>query len=382
MCGISACYNSSNAIRKAFNILLKQEERGTDATGIAFIKDNKIEVIKKAIKPSEFKKIIDSIDDSSVYVAIGHNRQATSNLKEKHNDKEAHPFLSESGEFAIVHNGTVSNYSVIKQLLELLGHKFTSGVDSEVYVHILEEILSKTRNREKALNKFYSMTDGNLLILFKDGTLYGLPAKSFYVLIKDNMVLISSIGEVLLKSGTDKFKLLKPEVGRNNQALKLQLRNKKVKLWIYGDWKKEEIEIPEGFVINRHITCDFCRQPGYCEKVTINQREYDRCIKCFMEKKTEPAYYDYRTDYRTIYREGGIVTTYFQKKQTESSKKIKCAGYNHLVHEYKTDFCSLCYQHYCRGCFKDSRRHKCIVKYPNIFSRKHSGILGAWYDWL
>jgi len=356
MCGISAVYNSNHALTKAFNILLKQENRGKDATGLAYIYNGRLNVLKKAKPPSEFQQFIEHLDDSGVLVSIGHNRQATTNIKEKHLDTEAHPFLSEDKSFALVHNGQVSSYELIRELLTTIDHRFSSKVDSEVYVHLLEEFLNKEKTRLDALAKLRKFVSGNVLVLFTDGELYGLPNREFIVATKeDNSILIASERKSLFPFLGNSFKIAKPSFNSDNNVVRIfQDKNGKIEALFYGNWELEKVELPEGFIVNREITCDFCKSFGYCEAFELNGRTKDRCVNCFKKNVTELP-----VQSPVVYLEGKKAAKPIKQYQT-------CSGYEHKVAFNKMLYCVYCGLHYCKGCFRDPRKHMCTRLHPGI----------------
>ena len=130
MCGIVGYVG----FRSARNIILKSlkrlEYRGYDSAGIA--------IINHGIKTVKKKGYIDSLRvDFDGNVGIGHTRWATHGIP---NDKNAHPFTDCKNEFAIVHNGIIENYMVLKNELIKKGHRFISDTDSEVIVHLIEDL--------------------------------------------------------------------------------------------------------------------------------------------------------------------------------------------------------------------------------------------------
>jgi glucosamine--fructose-6-phosphate aminotransferase (isomerizing) len=135
MCGIVGYIGS----KEAFPILLKGlkrlEYRGYDSAGIALL-NGELSVYKKAGKVSDLEKYTDNKPVHAT-IGIGHTRWATHG---EPNDTNAHPHLSQSGNLAIIHNGIIENYSVIKEELKKRGYNFHTDTDTEVLVNLIEEI--------------------------------------------------------------------------------------------------------------------------------------------------------------------------------------------------------------------------------------------------
>ena len=100
-------------------------------------KKNSIQVFKTKGKVSDLKKII-AEDFIPSPIGIGHTRWATHGPP---NQVNAHPHFSGDGSLALIHNGIIENYSAIKSALETKGHKFVSETDTEVLVHLIEDII-------------------------------------------------------------------------------------------------------------------------------------------------------------------------------------------------------------------------------------------------
>jgi len=135
MCGIVA-YTGS---KKAYPILIKGlqrlEYRGYDSAGVALL-DGEIKTYKRKGKVSELVSFAEGQDiDGST--GIGHTRWATHGKPDNIN---AHPHHSGDGDLVLVHNGIIENYSVLKEALKKQGHVFKSETDTEVLVHLIEEI--------------------------------------------------------------------------------------------------------------------------------------------------------------------------------------------------------------------------------------------------
>src|SRR3989441_587647 len=103
------------------------EYRGYDSAGIAVLEGKKIHVRKGVGKVAEVNNML-GMDELPGYVAVGHTRWATHGGV---TEKNAHPHLSGSGKLALVHNGIVDNYQVLKDSLLKEGFSFRSVIDSE-----------------------------------------------------------------------------------------------------------------------------------------------------------------------------------------------------------------------------------------------------------
>jgi glutamine---fructose-6-phosphate transaminase (isomerizing) len=141
MCGIVAYIGPRDAASLILKGLKRLEYRGYDSSGIAIINENGLGVFKKKGKVVDLEGILNK-DLISAHVGIGHTRWATHG---EPNDVNAHPHKSNSGRFAIIHNGIIENYSSIKQILTNKGYIFHSQTDTEVLVNFIEEI-QKTKN--------------------------------------------------------------------------------------------------------------------------------------------------------------------------------------------------------------------------------------------
>ena len=115
--------------------LQRLEYRGYDSAGIALI-NNGLHVYKKAGKVSDLAEFTKDKDVTGS-VGMGHTRWATHG---EPNDRNAHPHYSESKNFAIIHNGIIENYASIKAELTNRGHHFSSDTDTEVLIHLIEDI--------------------------------------------------------------------------------------------------------------------------------------------------------------------------------------------------------------------------------------------------
>jgi glucosamine--fructose-6-phosphate aminotransferase (isomerizing) len=135
MCGIVAYIGQKQAYPILIKGLQRLEYRGYDSSGVALL-NGKLNVYKKKGKVSDLVAFADD-KDCSATIGIGHTRWATHG---KPDDINAHPHLSGNGRLVLVHNGIIENYALLKEALIRLGHRFKSETDTEILVHLIEEL--------------------------------------------------------------------------------------------------------------------------------------------------------------------------------------------------------------------------------------------------
>ncbi|MEM7575622.1 MAG: glutamine--fructose-6-phosphate transaminase (isomerizing) [Bacteroidota bacterium] len=136
MCGIVGYIGHQQAEDILIKGLQRLEYRGYDSAGIAILDGKQLKVVKKQGKVSRLVEFMEEADTTG-FLGIGHTRWATHG---EPNDINAHPHLGGHGRLALVHNGIIENYGVLKTALEKEGHRFESATDTEVLVHLIEEI--------------------------------------------------------------------------------------------------------------------------------------------------------------------------------------------------------------------------------------------------
>jgi glucosamine--fructose-6-phosphate aminotransferase (isomerizing) len=142
MCSIIGYKGNEHASSVLIEGLKKMEYRGYDSVGIATIKSGKLLIRKGVGKVAEVNKSL-KLDKLPGKLGIGHTRWAT------HGgivDSNAHPHLGCNSTIAVVHNGIIENYDVLRDELYSSGHEFKSETDSEVIAHLLEEYFEITRD--------------------------------------------------------------------------------------------------------------------------------------------------------------------------------------------------------------------------------------------
>ena len=138
MCGIIGYVGKRQAIPVLLQGLYKLEYRGYDSTGVAIIEKN-IGEIKIEKQVGKIKDLHEKLWGKKLEgnIGIGHSRWATHGSPSIEN---AHPHISQSKTFAVVHNGIIENYIELKNELENKGYKFISQTDTEVIAHLFEDL--------------------------------------------------------------------------------------------------------------------------------------------------------------------------------------------------------------------------------------------------
>ena len=135
MCGIVGYIGDENATGIIIEGLKKLEYRGYDSAGIALCSPDRGLIIRK--KKGRIANLEELISGEDLYanVGIGHTRWATHGAP---SDANAHPHIDKSGKIAVVHNGIVENYAVLKKMLiEEHGIEFKSDTDTEVIAQLI-----------------------------------------------------------------------------------------------------------------------------------------------------------------------------------------------------------------------------------------------------
>ena len=137
MCGIVGYIGSDTAYDVMIQGLKRLEYRGYDSAGVALEgTDGNLKVYKSRGKVSNLEQTAAAGDTSGV-LGIAHTRWATHG---EPNDINAHPHVSQSGNIALVHNGTIENYALLKKALVEHGYTFKSETDTEVLVQLIEYV--------------------------------------------------------------------------------------------------------------------------------------------------------------------------------------------------------------------------------------------------
>jgi len=240
MCGIVAYLGPEQAQDILLRGLHHLEYRGYDSAGITILKNSDLQTVKVKGKLSELDKILIPHPLSGT-LGIGHTRWATHGAP---NEVNAHPHTSEDENFAVVHNGIIENYSVLKTALQEEGYEFKSETDTEVIVHLIKKFY--TSNLSDAVMKTIALLQGtfgiavisskepDVLIGARRGSplVLGLSEKAFYlasdvapiVEYTQHVIYLNDNDVVTIKNGSYKIASLQsPDVQREIQKINFSL---------------------------------------------------------------------------------------------------------------------------------------------------------------
>ena len=158
MCGIVGYVGKQQAAPILLDGLQRLEYRGYDSAGIAVNGPEGMRVKKAKGRLQVLKDLTHDGADLPGTLGIGHTRWATHG---EPNDINAHPQVSRSGLFAVVHNGIIENYAVLRERLEKKGYVFRSQTDTEVVAQLLAWYYSQCGDVFEAVNQMLSRVEGS-----------------------------------------------------------------------------------------------------------------------------------------------------------------------------------------------------------------------------
>lgn len=141
MCGIVGYIGYREAYPIIIKGLQRLEYRGYDSAGVALL-DGDMKIYKKEGKVSDLVSFVENQSTEGT-IGMGHTRWATHGAP---SDRNSHPHTSNDGRMSIIHNGIIENYASIKEEMIKRGHTFSSDTDTEVLIHLIEDIQKNTGN--------------------------------------------------------------------------------------------------------------------------------------------------------------------------------------------------------------------------------------------
>lgn len=286
MCGIIGYNGTKKCVPRLITALEALEYRGYDSAGIAYVKNNTVEIKKEKGKIKNLKEMINMDEDANL--GIGHTRWATHGEASKIN---AHPH--KVGNITLVHNGIIENYMELKKDLTKNGYEFKSETDTEVAAALLDSIYKKTKDMVKTIHEASKLIRGSYafaILVDGDNSLYATRyASPMIVAIESDGVFVASDVPAIL-SFTNKYMLLD-----EYDIVKLE----KEKVTIYDkDLKMVEKEIKtfEG-------TMDAATKAGFEHFMLKEINEQDKVFK-----DTVNYYFDGK--YESLEKSFGFVKSY------------------------------------------------------------------------
>ncbi|HZT23528.1 MAG TPA: glutamine--fructose-6-phosphate transaminase (isomerizing) [Verrucomicrobiae bacterium] len=155
MCGIIGYVGKKTAWPILLEGLRRLEYRGYDSAGVAVRGDSALAIRKKVGKIDEGIARLLQADPPPGTLGIGHTRWATHGAP---SDRNSHPHLDASGRIAVVHNGVIENYDLLKNKLLAAGHTFKSDTDTEVLAHLIGDYYRQIRTRKTNLEPSNGLT--------------------------------------------------------------------------------------------------------------------------------------------------------------------------------------------------------------------------------
>jgi len=169
MCGINGAVGLKNISELLFEGIRNLEYRGYDSCGVALMNKTRL-ILKKDVGGVEDVYRKHNVLQLQSNIGIAHTRWATHGKVTQNN---THPFASNDGNFAVVHNGIISNFRPLRDQLQKEGFKFSSETDTEVLAHLLEKFYKSSRDIEKAFVKVLNLIEGTYAIAFISSHLPG-----------------------------------------------------------------------------------------------------------------------------------------------------------------------------------------------------------------
>lgn len=159
-CGVFGVYDKSSTIGTTiYKGLMALQHRGQEGAGIVVVHESQIDVVKG---PGLVKEALQDVSFLKGHIGIGHVRYSTTGIE---NPDDVQPLVGTSswGTFAVAHNGNLTNAPVLRRELELQGSKFTTTMDSEVIVHLIQRsnestILGAIQQACRRLEGAFSLT--------------------------------------------------------------------------------------------------------------------------------------------------------------------------------------------------------------------------------
>ena len=159
MCGIVSYIGNRVATPLILEGIKRLEYRGYDSAGIGIIdEEGNLQIFKKEGKVTDLESSLPPPSKLKSNIGIAHTRWATHGEPTTIN---AHPHTDASKTIALVHNGIIENFKILKERLEKEGHTFVSDTDTEVLTHLIGHFYQEIGNLQNALRKALKLVEGS-----------------------------------------------------------------------------------------------------------------------------------------------------------------------------------------------------------------------------
>jgi glutamine---fructose-6-phosphate transaminase (isomerizing) len=205
MCGIVGYAGPDDALPIVMEGLRRLEYRGYDSSGVAIVDGDRLAVVKRSGKLGALDDALAAGGAPRGTVGMGHTRWATHGAP---TDRNAHPHTDCTGRVAVIHNGIIENFQVLRPRLEKDGHVLASETDTECVAHLIEERLRDGGDLASAVRGTVGELEGaySLVVCSLDdpGTLVGAKVASPLVvgLGEGETILASDIPALLDRTST------------------------------------------------------------------------------------------------------------------------------------------------------------------------------------
>lgn len=198
MCGIVGYIGPKHAIPILLDGLERLEYRGYDSAGVAYFHDDQLVVTKRKGKLEELRQVVEP-EKIEATIGLGHTRWATHGVP---NEVNAHPHVDCNNHIALVHNGIIENYAILKSDLAESGHKFRTETDTEVLAHLIEDHPAETLEESVSEALKHIVGAFGLAVISVDD-----PAK--IVVARSGSPLVVGVGEEEYFLGSDAAAIVK-----------------------------------------------------------------------------------------------------------------------------------------------------------------------------
>jgi glucosamine--fructose-6-phosphate aminotransferase (isomerizing) len=276
MCGIVGYIGP----REAYPILIKGlhrlEYRGYDSAGVCLLNSD-LHIYKCKGKVSELEHYING-KDTSGNIGMAHTRWATHG---EPNQVNAHPHFSRSKSLAIIHNGIIENYDSLRSVLINGGDKFVSETDTEVLIHLIEDIKEKEKVAlEEAVRIALNQVIGAyaIVVLSKDD-----PDK--IIAARKGSPLVIGIGKdefFVASDATPIIEYTNQVVYMNDEEIAIIERNKELRIITIKNQKRTH------YIENLEMNLSAIEKGGYDHFMLKEIYEQPRSIRDSMRGRLHP----------------------------------------------------------------------------------------------